>query len=123
MNFKTVASSASVVTFVFGLAFLLAPLQTLAVYGNQSTDPVVTLMTHYFGSSFISFGAIAWSIRGIENIDVQRLVAKLTAVATLLGAGVSLQAVLAGTLNAMGWSSVAIYLIFAALWARIGFVR
>lgn len=121
MNFKTVASAASIVTLLFGLAFILAPLATLAMYGSQSADPVLTVTARYFGATLVGFAALAWGLRGMENHDAQRVTAKLVAVTSLIGAGVSLQAVLAGTLNAMAWSSVAIYLVFTVLWARIGF--
>lgn len=123
MNFKTVASAASIVTLLFGLSFIVAPLTTLAIYGNQSADPVLAVMARYFGAALAGFAALAWGLRGVESQQAQSTTAKLVALTTLVGAGVSLQAVLAGTLNAMAWSSVAIYITFAALWARIGFIR
>jgi hypothetical protein len=123
MNFKSVASLASVVTFLFGIAFLLLPFPSLVIYGYQGSDPVVAIMTRYFGSAFITFGMFAWGVRSIDNTDVQRATARLIAIGNLTGAGVSILAALSGVLNAMAWSSVAIYLIFAALWARVGYMR
>ncbi len=122
MNFRTVASWASGVCILFGLAFLLAPLPTLAIYGYQGTDPIVAIMTRFFGSAFLMFGFFAWGARGIENTEIQRAASRLSVIAFLIGAGVSLLAVLSGTFNALTWSSVAIYLVFAALWVRVGYM-
>ncbi|GAC1372924.1 MAG: hypothetical protein NVS3B3_07190 [Aquirhabdus sp.] len=123
MNFKVVVSWGSGISILFGLAFLLAPLSSLAIYGYQGADPAAIVMARFFGSAYLVFGCFAWGVRGVENNEIQRAAAKPTAIAALVGAGVSLLAVLSGTFNVIGWSAVAIHLIFAALWARVGYMR
>jgi hypothetical protein len=119
MNYRTLCLIAAAVTVVFGAGFVVAPAAVLALYGITSVDATVALMTRYFGVCLVAYGAAMWGFREVTSGAVQRQAALPLAVAQVLGLLLSLQAVLAGTVNALGWSSVLIYGFFMVAWARL----
>jgi hypothetical protein len=113
MKLATYLSIAGAVAMLFGLEFLLAPGFALAQYGVP-TEPHNLLQSRYFGGALFAFGLLMWLAR--RTTDETALGAILLAgiVGNLLGAAVSVWAAVSGLQNAMAWSSVAIYLLFAA---------
>lgn len=119
MNFKTVATLAAVLSAPFGLAFLAAPAATAALYGAAPSDPVTLLIGRYFGSEVLMYAAAAWSLRALESASARRAAAGALALATATGLAVTLSGLLSGTMNALAWSSVALYGCFVAAWCLL----
>lgn len=119
MDFRTIATLASVLSIPFGLAFVLAPSATGALYGAAPSDPFTSLMGRYFGSEVLMYAAAVWALRELHDPAAQRRAAAGIAVATGLGLAVTLYGVVGGTLNAVGWSSVGLYGFFVLAWGRL----
>jgi hypothetical protein len=119
MEFRTVCSAAALLSLPFGLGFVFAPAATAAIYTAAPGDPATLLVGRYFGSEMLMYAAAVWGLRGLRTPPEQRVAAGALAVATLCGAGVTLHGVLAGTMNAVGWSSVALYGGFAWCWVTL----
>ena len=119
MNYRSLCSLGAVVTRVFGAGFLAAPGPLLSLYGITGSDAPLMLMTRYFGAALVGYAAAMWGFREVQSDAVQRHAAPWLAAAQVAGLLVSLECVLAGTINALGWSSVAIYGFFAIAWARL----
>lgn len=119
MDFKTVATLGTVLSGSFGLAFSLAPAASQALYGANGTDAFTLLLGRYFGSELLLFAAALWALRSVRDARVQRQAALGIALGSLGGLLVTLLGLNNGALNAMGWSSVALYGFFVLAWGRL----
>jgi hypothetical protein len=112
MTIKTFFTILAVLSFLFGVGFVLAPDQVLANYGIEHS-PALALLGRLFGGAGLAFGVIFWLARDFLDEAAVRAVL----IGGLVGAVVNLVAAtigtLAGTTNALGWSTVLIYLFGA----------
>jgi hypothetical protein len=116
MNFGLVCLLGYVTAGLFGLAFLLAPEVTGALYGVTGWNPGTTGIARYFGIGLLFTAAAAYAVRPTTDHALQRRFAVSFSGASAVGALLSIQLVLSGAMNAMGWSTVAIYVFFAVVW-------
>jgi len=113
MKVGTLLSVNGIVASAFGIAFFAAPAQALAPYGVQMAGPGL-LVARLFGAALVGYGLITWRFRNTTDAGVLRSLEIALAVPNALGAIVSAYGVISGQVNALGWSTVAIYAIFAA---------
>ena len=113
MKHKLLFTAGAIVCIVFGLAFLLIPAQAMEGYGIQ-LDLRSSFITRYWGSAFIGTGTILWLARMSrpESSAVRAIIIGMFVV-NLTGFVVSLTDALWGGVNYMGWTTVALYGIFA----------
>ena len=108
MTIKTFFAIFAVLSVLFGIGFVLAPAQVLINYGVESS-PTVALMSRLFGGTLLAMAVILWFARDFRGEPLRGV---------LIGFGVSdgvnlviaTMATLAGTVNALGWTTVLIYL-------------
>ena len=108
MRLSTFLLIAGLLALAFGVCFCLAPAAALAPYG-ATTDPVGLLMTRFFGVALVEFGLVLVLVRNVAEPAARRAIVLGGLVGSGLGLIVALQAQLGGLVNALGWSSVAIY--------------
>ena len=99
--------------FLSGAAFVLAPAGLLSLYG-VSLAPEPLWGAHLLGVGLFGLGLITWSLRSGEH---HLAVAKGLMMANMVGCAVFLQATLQGTINARGWTLVALYALLSG-WYR-----
>jgi hypothetical protein len=109
MRFSTLLTIAGILALLFALAFLLAPALTLAQYGS-TPEPVAVMMARFFGVALLQLGVLLWLARPVEDSLAQRAIAIAGVVGSVAGVLVALWAVLGHLVNALGWSTVVIYL-------------
>jgi len=100
----------AIITLAFGIAFLVAPKPTLALYG-VATDAAGTFMARVFGAALIQIGLVAWLARNHAETPTLRAVQRGYAGGLVVGLVIALAGQLSGLFNALGWSSVLIYLL------------
>ena len=122
MRFNTFLLIAGLLALAFGLAFALAPAPVLAAYA-VTTDAGGLLMSRLFGAALINLGLVLLLIRGVADPTAQRAIALGGFVGSIAGLLVALVGQLAGVVNALGWSTVAIYVLLASGYGYFGFVR
>jgi hypothetical protein len=98
----------AVLSLLFGIGFVLAPGQVLSNYGIADSPPVA-LMGRLFGGTLLAIAVIQWSARDFSEAAVRPVLIALC-IGDVVGLVVSIMATMAGTINAMGWSTVLIYL-------------
>jgi hypothetical protein len=98
----------AVLALVFGLSFLLVPATVLPIYG-AATDPATVLMSRFFGVALLHLGLLLYFLKDIRDAGAIRSLALAGVVGSAAGAAVALMGVMGGVVNAMGWSTVAIY--------------
>jgi hypothetical protein len=102
----------AIVAFLFGLAFLLMPVQTMSMYG-VSLDVSGQFVGRYLGSAFLGLAVIVWFARNAKADNTLRAILLGGFVVTFTGFVVALFDKFFGPGNAVVWSTVGIYLLLA----------
>jgi hypothetical protein len=113
MTIKMLFTILAILSFLFGIGFVLAPDQVLANYGIEHS-PALALVARLFGGALLALGVILWLARDFRDEAAVRAVLISTLVGGVVNVVVAIIGTLAGTTNALGWSTVLIYL-FAAV--------
>jgi|SRR5580704_13941994 hypothetical protein len=108
MVVRTYLAIFAVISVLFGISFVLAPGPVLSIYGIR-TAPDVELTARLYGGTLLAIAVIQWSAREFPEAAVRAVLIAL-GVASVINLVVLAMASLAGTINAMGWSAVLIYL-------------
>ena len=108
MRLNTLLLVAGVLALAFGLGFLLVPAAVLPLYGIKA-DPATALMSRFFGAALVHVGAGLYLLREVREAGIQRGLIVAGVVGSAAGLAVALMGQLSGVVNAMGWSTVAIY--------------
>ena len=98
----------SLLAFAFGIGFVVAPAQVLAPYGVELSVPGL-FMSRLFGSSLIGYGVVTWLLRQSTEAASLRAVAIGLVASDVVGGAIAAWGVLSGNINALGWTTVAIY--------------
>jgi hypothetical protein len=108
MRLNTLLLIAGLLALGFGLSFLLVPGIVLPIYGLDPA-PATVLMSRFFGAALVQLGTTLYLVREVHQPDARRALALAGIVGSAAGMAVALMGQLAGLVNAMGWSTVAIY--------------
>lgn len=111
MNVRTYFAVFAVLALLFGIGFVLAPGAVLANYG-VTTTPAVAVMSRLFGGTLIAIAIIQWLARDFDA-SATRAVLMGVGVADAINCIIAIASTTAGTINALGWSTVLIYLVGA----------
>jgi hypothetical protein len=111
MNVRTYFAVFAILAVLFGIGFILAPGAVLANYGITTT-PAVAVMSRLFGGTLVAIAIIQWLARDFDP-GTTRAVLMGVGVADAINCIIAIMATSAGTINALGWSTVAIYLVGA----------
>ena len=112
MKLHTVMVLNAIAGIVFGLGFILAPAQTLSLYGHAPTA-ILSYMTQLLGAALLSFGLLTWAARNSRDSDARKAILLALAVGYAIGFVLALIAQIRGIENVLGWSTVAIYFLLA----------
>ena len=109
MTIKTFFAIFAVLSVLFGIGFVLAPGQVLSNYGVENS-PTVALMSRLFGGTLLAMAVILWSARDFQDESAVRAVLIGLGVSGAVNLVVAILATTSGTINALGWTTVLIYL-------------
>lgn len=113
----------AVIVVVFGVGFVLMPATVMSFYG-VTLNPGGAFMTQLFGAAFILLGILLWFARNAPSSDVAlRAIVLAVVVGDVIGFIVALLAQLSGVTNALGWVTVALYLLLALGFGYFQFVK
>jgi uncharacterized membrane protein YfcA len=112
MKLSLFLAIAAVIAGIFGLGFVLVTGPLLSLYG-VALDPAGTLVAQLFGAALIGFAVLNWFARNVADRDAQRAIILGNLASDAVGFVMALLGQLAGVANALGWSTVAIYLLLA----------
>jgi high-affinity Fe2+/Pb2+ permease len=113
VKLSTYLSISAIIGLAFGLMFLLATGFMLVLYGT-ATDPHNFFQVRYFGATLVWVSLITWLARHVRDETAIRAILIGTAVGCVLGAAISLWGVMSGLTNALGWTSVVVYVAVLA---------
>jgi hypothetical protein len=99
----------AVLSFLFGVGFVLAPGQVLANYGIEYS-PSLALVGRLFGGLLLTLSLILWFAKDFRDEAAVRAVLLGGLIGDVVNLVVATMGTLSGTSNALGWSTVLIYL-------------
>lgn len=108
MRLNTLLLIAGALALIFGLSFLLVPGAVLPLYGIEPA-PATSLMSRFFGVALVNLGLAVYLLRDVREPVARRGLVLAGAVGSAAGLAVATMGQLGGLVNAMGWSTVAIY--------------
>jgi len=123
MTSKNFLTFASVVAFLFALGFILMPAGLTSFYGVTLNEAGI-LIAQLFGATLLGFGVLNWFARSWAEGEAKQAVLTANLATDAIGFVFALIGQLGGVpgVNALGWSTVLIYLILAAGFAYLRFV-
>jgi hypothetical protein len=122
MKLNTLMVINTIVAAVFGIAFVLVPAQVIQLYGI-TVDAPLKYVGQLFGAALVGFAFLTWSARNATDSDARRAIVFALFVSDGVGFIVALIGQLAGVVNSLGWSTVAIYLLLALGFGYFQFTR
>ena len=123
MKLSTLFALAGALAILFGLSFLFAPSQTVAMYGFESTTPGWRYAAQSFGGALLGIGVMNWLARNAADSDARRAIVTGNVVTNVVGLVLAVIVQLQGVVNAFGWTSVVIFLLLSAGFARHALAR
>ncbi len=122
MKLSTLMVINTFVALLFGLAFVLVPGALLSLYGiTLSLGGLV--VARLFGAALIGYGMLTFLARNAEESKARRAIVLALFISDVVGFIVALQGQLSGAVNALGWSTVAIYLLLAMGFGYFQFIK
>jgi len=112
MKLKTLMLIKAAVCLFLGVPILVAPVFIYSIFG-ASLNAAGVFPAREYGSALIGTMLITWFAREAVESEARRAILLGLCVYDALGLVVTLIALFAGTLNALGWLIVVIYLFFA----------
>ena len=114
MTYRTILTVAAILSFLFGIGFVLMPGQLVTLY-NVALDDAGRYIAQLYGATLLGFGLLNWFARDFDGGSVQRAVLTANTLTAALGFVFSLIGQLGGVpeVNALGWSTVGLYLLLA----------
>lgn len=122
MKLNTLLVTTAVIAVIFGLVFLFAPEKSVALYG-VALGPGGAVMTRFFGATLLGFAVLTWLARNETGSATRKAVIPALIVTNVAGFVVALAGQLSGLVNALGWSTVAIYVFLAMGFVYFQFVK
>jgi ABC-type transport system involved in multi-copper enzyme maturation permease subunit len=122
MTYKNFTTVASIVAFVFGLGFIFMPVQLTSFYAVTLNEGGA-FIGQLFGAALLGFGVLNWFGRHFSDEQAQQGLANANIAGDGVGFIFALLAQLNGNagVNALGWSTVLIYLLLALGFAYFRF--
>jgi hypothetical protein len=122
MKLSTFLVIAGVLGLVFGVPFALGPAQMASLYG-VTLEGGSLVVARLFGAALIQIGLISLLARNVTASEMKQAITLSGVVGAGVGFIAALLGQLAGLANALGWSTVAIYLLLALGFGYFQFMR
>ncbi len=107
MQFKTLLTINSVLTFLSGTGCVLMPAQLLAQY-DVTLSPMGLVIYQFWGAALIGLSMLTWFARSITETVLQKRFALALFITNGLSVVMAVRGQFAGA-NASGWSTVVLF--------------
>ena len=122
MKLSTLFTGNAIVSALFGLTFVSVPETAMSFYG-ATLSPGGALVARLFGAVLLGIAVLTWFARNAGESEARKAIILSRFVCETAGFIVALFGQLAGAVNALGWSTVAIYLLFALGFGYFQFMK
>lgn len=122
MKLSMVMTLNAVVAAVFGIAFVVLPDQSMALYGVEP-GAVQAYLGQLLGSAYLTFAVLTWVGRKAADSDARRAIVLSLFIGFAIAFVVSLLGQMNAVVNSLGWLTVVLYLLFAVAYAVFAFSK
>ena len=122
MKLKHVFIFNSVIALVYGISSVALPTTIMSMH-DMSTNATGVLLGRLFGVSLIGIGLVTFLVRDVTDTKVSHSIALGLLVSDVVGFVVSLLAMFAGLMNALGWLPVGMYLLLVLGYGYFRFIK
>ena len=122
MKLSTLMVVKAIVCLGFGILLVAIPGLLMSLYG-VTLDEGGILMARLYGASLMGNLMLTWFSRNDPGSEALRAAVLGLFVYDAVGLVVALIAMLSGVMNALGWSVVAIYLVFTVGYGYFQFAK
>jgi hypothetical protein len=122
MTLRNLLTVDSVLSLVFGLAFVLVPVPLGSVYGLALNAGGV-FIGQLFGAALVGYAVLDWLGRDVTDSKGRQAIALGNLAGNIIAFVFTLLFQLGGGMNQLGWSNVAIFLLLALAYAYFQFVK
>ena len=122
MKLSTMFIIYAAISAIFGLAFVFVPETSLALYGI-TLSPGGILIARLFGAALLEFALLSWLARNAGDSEARKAIILAVFIGEAIGFVVVLLGQLMGEVNALGWSTVAIYFLLALGFGYFQFMK
>ena len=110
MKLKTILVINAIILGLFGLASLLAPEASATPYG-LTLDLVAKHNVQNLGAFYLGLAVLSWMARKVTDTNALRAILLTFFISYNIAMIIAIIDILSGLGNALGWSSVALYLL------------
>lgn len=121
MKFKYWMAAKAIVEIVFGVGFVVLPVELGSIFG-LTLDKSGVLMAQLFGVAFIFGCLILWLCKNFPWPEAQKIAIGVV-ISNAIGAVVTLLACLNGVWNALGWIPFGLFVVFGLGFAYFLFIK
>jgi len=115
MSLKMVLMVNAILGLVFGLGFVFAPDMVLSHYAVE-VGVGGAYMSRFFGGALLGYAVLAWMMSDSGPSDAREAGVTGLLVANGVGLVISVLMMTNGIANALGWSTVVIYIFFTGMY-------
>jgi hypothetical protein len=108
----------AVIALVFGLGFVFIPALILSFYTDVALNAAGAFMARLFGSAILTYAAVLWLASDTPDSEAKQAIVKGFFFTMLIGLAVTLHFQLTGPINALGWTTVALYAFLSLCYWR-----
>ena len=112
MSFRSFLIIKAIVCLFFGIFLLIAPATLFGLLGGSPGD-IGKFTAREYGAALIGTLLLTWFAKDVKASDAKGAILLDLLVYDAIGVVITLLVVLSGTLNALGWGIVVVYLFFA----------
>ena len=112
MKISTFMIINAVVGAVYGVAFVLVPGQVFSIFGVEASA-ILKSTGQMLGAYAVGIAVLTWSARKSNDSSARRAIVLGFVIGNAVGFVVTLIGQLNNVIGALGWSTVAIYLLLA----------
>jgi len=120
MKLETFLTIAAIIAIAFGLGFAAVPALMLTQYGIVA-NPGTDIMARFFGAVLLNLGFVLFLARRVSEPVTRIAIVRGSLLGALLGLLVAIHGQTTGAVNALGWSTVAVYAFLVLGYAYFAF--
>ena len=122
MNLQTLFKINFVIALFFGVSCGIFASWVLKLYGIEPTSALIWT-TRLAGGSILGFSSLMWFGAGAASYETRRVIAFALLIQDMFGLIASLEILLSGSINILGWSNPFIYGLLAVGYAYFLFIK
>lgn len=120
MTLRTLMILNAVIACAFGVAFVLVPGVVYSLYGVDPSGQL-NYMGQLFGGALLTIALVTWFMRNVAEPSTRKAIVLALLVGNTIGFLISLIGQLNLVVNALGWTTVALYFLLALGFASFQF--